>query len=376
MKLKDRILSDREINTSRQWDLDLARAVLIFCLALVHVAIECTSEEGLCYGIPYILDTVIGGPLGAPMFMFVMGVGMAYTHRSRASHHFERGVKMFLLAYALNICRFVIPYLVGYTITGDQEYYLEMLPYKLFGNDIFTFAGLAMMLMALFVRLKLSRPVMLLIATVMCALGTLLNGVDLGSPFANIFVGYIMGTEDAAGMVHSYFPLLNWMIFPVFGYSFAYVLKRVKNKDLFYLCTSLPALIIAVVYFILGIQNEVGMFGEGQNCYYHMIFPDVLASLCVTVAMIGVYYLILKFVPKKMLFVAWSMSENITAIYFVHWVLVSFVVNVWMYAARGTTLLSPGLVLALGTALEIASIIIAHFYTKWKGRYKVYEKAS
>ena len=376
MKLKDKIFSDSEINKSRQWELDLARAVLVFCLALVHVAIECTSDEGLCYGIPYILDTVIGGPLGAPMFMFVMGVGMAYTHRNRAAHYFERGVKMFLLAYVLNICRFVIPYLIGYTITGDQEYYMEGLAYKLFGNDIFTFAGLAMMLMALFVKLKLSRPVMLLIATVMCALGTLLNGVDLGSSLANIFVGYIMGTEDAAGMVHSYFPVLNWMIFPVFGYSFAYVLKRVKNKDLFYLFTSLPAMIIAVVYFILGIQNEVGMFGEGQNCYYHMIFPDVLASLCATVAMIGVYYLILKVVPKKMFFLAWSMSENITAIYFVHWVLVSFVVNVWMYAARGTTLLSPGLVLALGTALEIASIIIAHFYTKWKGRYKVYEKAS
>ena len=133
-------------------------------------------------------------------------------------------------------------------------------------------------------------------------------------------------------------------------------------------------MIIAIVYFIFGIQNEVGMFGEGQNCYYHMIFPDVLASLCATVAMIGVYFLILKIFPKKMFFVAWSMSENITAIYFVHWVLVSFVVNVWMYIVRGTTLLTPVQVLILGTVLEIVSIVIAHFYTKWKGRYKVYAK--
>ena len=77
-----------------------------------------------------------------------------------------------------------------------------------------------------------------------------------------------------------------------------------------------------------------------------------------------------------MFYIAWSMSENITAIYFVHWVLVSMVVNVWMYIVRGTTLLTPGQVLALGTAIEIVSIIIAHFYTKWRGRYKVYEKAS
>jgi uncharacterized membrane protein len=376
MKLKDKIFADSEINRSRQWELDLARAVLVFCLALVHVAIECTSDEGLCYGIPYILDTVIGGPFGAPMFMFVMGVGMAYTHRNNPQNHFMRGVKLFVLAYILNICRFVIPYMIGYTITGDQEYYLEMLPYKLFGNDIFTFAGLAMMLMALFIKLKLSHVAMLIIATVMCAFGTLLNGVDAGSPLGNIFLGYLIGTEDAAEMVHSYFPVLNWMLFPVFGYVFGNVLKRVKNKDLFYLLTSLPAMLIAIVYFTYGIRNEVGMFGEGQNCYYHMIFSDVLASLCITVAMVGVYYVILKIFPKKMFYIAWSMSENITAIYFVHWVLVSMVVNVWMYIVRGTTLLTPGQVLALGTAIEIVSIIIAHFYTKWRGRYKVYDKAS
>ena len=78
MKLKDRIFSKEEINTERQWELDLARAVIIFCLALIHCTIECTSDEGLTSGIPYLFDTVIGGPFSAPMYMFVMGVGMAY----------------------------------------------------------------------------------------------------------------------------------------------------------------------------------------------------------------------------------------------------------------------------------------------------------
>ena len=74
MKLKDKIFSNEPINTSRQWELDLARAVIIFCLALIHVTIECTTDEGLCSGIPYLFDTIIGGPFSAPMYMFVMGV--------------------------------------------------------------------------------------------------------------------------------------------------------------------------------------------------------------------------------------------------------------------------------------------------------------
>ena len=374
MKLKDKIFSRDEINTSRQWELDLARAVIIFCLALIHVTIECTTDEGLCSGIPYLFDTVIGGPFSAPMYMFVMGVGMCYTRRNTPKDHFLRGVKIFGVGYALNICRFLIPYSIGYAITGDYEVYIEQLLYKVLGNDILTFAGLAMMLMALFIKLKLSNIVMLIIATVMCGLGTFLNGVDVGSPIGNIFLGYIIGTEDAAGMVHSYFPIFNWLIFPIFGYAFGAVLKHVKDKKLFYLTFSLPAIIIAIVYFTLGIYFERGMFGEGQNCYYHMIFSDVLASLCLTVGMIGVYYFILKIFRGKMFYVAWSISENITPIYFIHWVLVSFVVNLFMYVIRGTTLLTPWQVVALGTVISIASIVIAHYYTKWIGRRRQHEK--
>ena len=376
MKLKDKIFSLDEVNTTRQWEIDLARAFIIFCLALIHVTIECTSDEGLCYGIPYLFDTIIGGPFSAPMYMFVMGVGMCYTRRNTPKEHFIRGAKIFAVGYALNICRFLIPYSIGYFITGDYAYYIEPLIYKVLCNDILTFAGLAMMLMALFIKLKLSNVVMLIIATVMCGFGTLLNGVDVRAPLGNIFLGYLIGTEDAAGMVLSDFPILNWMMFPVCGYIFGYWLKRVKDKKLFYLTFSLPAILIAIVYFTYGIYTEVGMFGEGQNCYYHMIFSDVLASLCLTVGMIGVYYFILKIFPKKIFYVAWSISENITPIYFIHWVLVSFVVNLFMYVIRGTTLLTPWHVVGLGTVISIAAIVIAHYFTIWTGRRKTHAKVS
>ena len=226
MKLKDKIFSREQVNLSRQWELDLARAVIIFCLAIIHVAIECTSDEGLCSGIPYLFDTIIGGPFSAPMYMFVMGVGMSYTKRNTPKDHFIRGVRIFAVGYVLNICRFLIPYTIGYWITGDYATYIEPLLYKVLCNDILTFAGLAMMIMALFVKLKLSNVAMLIIATVMCGFGTLFNGVDVQSPLGNIFLGYLIGTEDAAGLVLSDFPILNWMMFPICGYVFGAILKR------------------------------------------------------------------------------------------------------------------------------------------------------
>lgn len=374
MKLRDKIFSRDEINTSRQWELDLARAVIIVCLAIIHVTIECTSDEGLCSGIPYLFDTIIGGPFSAPMYMFVMGVGMCYTRKNTPMDHFIRGVKIFAVGYILNVCRFLIPYSIGYWITGDYATYVEPLLYKVLCNDILTFAGLAMMIMALFVKLKLPTGVMIAIATVMCGCGTLINGVDVQSPLGNIFLGYLIGTEDAAGLVLSDFPVLNWLMFPVCGYAFGALLKHVKNKKLFYLIFTMPAAAVAAVYFTLGIYFERGMFGEGQNCYYHMIFTDVLGSLCLTVGMIGIYYFVMKIIPKRVFYVAWSISENITPIYFTHWVLVSFVVNLLMYVVRGTTLLEPWQVLLLGTVIIIASIVIAHYFTKWINRRRNYVK--
>ena len=118
------------------------------------------------------------------------------------------------------------------------------------------------------------------------------------------------------------------------------------------------------------------MFGEGQNCYYHMVFSDVFASLFLTIGMLGVYYFIFKILPPRLFYIAWSISENITLIYFIHWVLVSVVVNLFMYIVRGTTLLTPWQVVALGTAISIASIVIAYCLTKLKERSRIYEKTS
>lgn len=371
-----KIFSDTEINCGRQYELDLARAVIIFCLALIHCTIECTSDEGLTGGIPYLFDTIIGGPFSAPMYMFVMGVGMVYTKNNTPIQHFKRGVKIFAAGYLLNICRFLIPYLMGYAITGEYDKYIEPLMYKVLGNDILTFAGLAMIILALFIKMKLSNITMFAIGTVMTVAGTFLNGVDVGAPLGNIFLGYLIGTEDAAGMVLSDFPILNWMLFPICGYIFGSVLKRVKDKKRFYLNVSLPAGIIAIIYFACGIYYEVGMFGEGQNCYYHMVFSDVFASLALTIGMIGIYYAISLILPKKLLGIARNISENITTVYCIHWVLISFTVNLFIYIVFGSQELAPWGVMLLGSAISIASIVIAYYFGLWKNRRRKYEKTS
>ncbi len=364
-KLRERVFYDEPLNTGRQHEFDLARAVVIFFLALIHVTIECSTDEMLTSGIPYLFDTVIGGPFSAPMYMFVMGVGMFYTKKSRPKDHFKRGLKLLILGYILNICRFLIPYSIGYAITGDFETYIEPLLTKMLGNDVLVFAGIAMMLMAGLIALKTPRWALLSIAVVFSGLGTVLNGIDVGNDVGNIFLGYLIGTENAACTIHSYFPLLNWFIFPVAGYLFASILVKVKDKKTFYLLFSPACLVITIVYFICGIVYTLGMFGEGQYCFYHMTIVDAFFSMTLTLGLIGLYYFISLVMSRKALSVMGDVSRNITYVYFIHWIFVSFIVNVVINICTGSTILSSVQIVVLGSWISMVSIVLSHYLRKF-----------
>lgn len=367
--MKKKIFSNDIVNSGRQKELDIAKAVMLFFLAFIHCIIACTPESQLAHGIPYLFDTIIGGPFSAPMYMFAMGMGMTYTIQHSPGDFFRRGIKIEIVGYALNVCRFLLPSLVGYWITRDYNQYITPLPYRFFGNDILQFAGLAMILMALFTKLRLSNWAMLLICLGMSVAGTLLKGMNVGNPLGNIFLGYLIGTEDAIGQVLSDFPLLNWMIIPVSGYVFGKNLLHVKNKTYFYAILSPIGFLITLVYFPIAIRNGLGMFGEGQNCYYHMSTLDSIICLALTVGLLGVYFVLARYIPEKVMAGIRDMSRNINVIYCVHWVILAICIYVILYIARGTQELPVPLTLALGLSISVASIFIAHFWSNgWKNK--------
>jgi len=365
-QLKRKFYAGEPVNSGRQTELDLAKSVVIFCMALVHCTIECTPEEGLAFGVPYLFDTIIGGPLSAPLFMFAMGVGMAYTRRSDTGERLRRGVGLIAANFALNIVRYLIPSLIGYALTGDHDQYLRPLWYRVFENDILLFAGLGMICIAMFFHLRLSNGVMLLISLGLSLLGTAFRGIDVGTPVGNILLGYLIGTEDAAGLVHAKFVFCNWLIIPVCGVLFGRRLRMVKDKGRFYQCLSVPCLLLAAAYFAAGIHYEFGMFGEGQNCYYHLITTDAAASLCAALGLLGVYHWLVRYLPQRVLVVAQDVSGNINAVYCIHWALIAMSVNVFLYVWRGTQELPIAAALLLGSMISAVSMWIAHLWKDWK----------
>ena len=73
MELINQIFAKENVNSGRQMEIDLAKVVFVLMVAAVHITIDCVPEEALSTGLPYVFDSVIGGPMIAPGLMFAMG---------------------------------------------------------------------------------------------------------------------------------------------------------------------------------------------------------------------------------------------------------------------------------------------------------------
>ena len=363
-QMTHKVFSKEICNTGRQIELDIGKALPILCLPFVHCIIECCTDDQLLSGIPYLFDSVIGGPLSAPLFLFCMGATIHYSRISSPGGLAKRGLKLIGFGFLLNICRFLIPFLIGYSVTGDAEKYLVPLPFWLFGNDVLMFAGVAFACLALMIKLRIPKWLMFVIALIFSVGGTCLRGTDLGGDVLNIIGGWFIGTVNAKDQIVSDFPLLNWMIIPTCGYIFGWLLRRVQNKKRFYLYISPAMLVVAAAGFIFGINGEIGMFGEGQNAYYHLYTHDAFLCIAATLGLLGVYYAISHILPKAILRFFSYISRNITKFYCIHWVYVRLITNVILYAATGSQYLPIWATMLISFGILLLTIFTLYAYPR------------
>ena len=95
-----------------------------------------------------IIDIFFAGPMGAPVFMFCMGIGLAITNHATPKQLSLRGVDLLYKGIILNIARYAIPYGIGWLITRDAALLATMYE-DFFCVDILQFAGLAFFCFAL-----------------------------------------------------------------------------------------------------------------------------------------------------------------------------------------------------------------------------------
>lgn len=353
------MFSREPVNTWRQPEIDLGKFVVMILLPFIHAFILCSTEPQLETGLPYIFDTVIGGPLAAPMFIFAMGVSLVFSRHSDFKTQALRGVNLFILGFIFNILRFIIPFLTGYAITGETERFISPLLYCLFRIDILQFSGLALILMA--IQRKFKTPLLLILLTGLAlSLTAAFTGpFDTNNLALNIILGFFLPVEDSQGLLLNEFTLFNWFIVVCAGYLFGTILSHLKNKNLFYAILFFPCLFFSIFYFYTGITGRRGMFGDGENCYYHISTIDAFAAIITSIGLISLYHFVSKIIPSRISIFVYKSSCALTSFYVIHWILLSWTVSVFLYIITGTTNCSSTVIISISSIISVISLILA-----------------
>ena len=336
------LFSKEEVNTGRQWAFDAAKTVAILFMVLVHTFIYVYGEENMDHGFQYRLNNIYGGMLAAPVFMFCMGAGVAYSRRTEARFMFGRGVKLLVVGYLLDGLRSLpqlFLWLGGY---GEDHYEVFLEEFNLF--DILQFAGVAFIFFSLLRWLKASPTAILLAGLALSVFGSYYREIDMGSTALNLLCYPFIGIH--AGYIWTSFPLANWFIFVAAGYWFARLVRRCNDLDRLYaIVVPLAGTVFAVGATYMA-THAYGMFTEANDDFFYYLTPlDSLICISGALSVASIGHFLMPHEPEVVQKEVRQISTDVTRIYLIHWIFVSYLVGGLVSGILDLTISQPVMLL-------------------------------
>lgn len=349
---KTQLFSKDEVNTGRQWSFDAAKAMAILFMVLVHSFIYIYGEENMDHGFQYCVNNIYGGVFAAPVFMFCMGVGVAYSRRNDSRTMFVRGLKLIVAGFLLNIVRCLPPLLLWKSGYGEE--YSEAFLEELCIFDILHFAGFAFILFALLRLLKASSLVILLVGLALSVFGSYVRFIDMGSTTLNLLCYPFVGVH--ADYIWSSFPLANWFIFVAAGYWFGIIIRHCTDLDRFYaILTPFTAffLITATTYMT---THTSGMFNDASDDYFYYQTPvDSIVCILATLTFVGIGHFFMPHEPHAVQHTIQVVSSDVTRIYLIHWVFISYMISGLFSGVLNLSISEPVMLLVAVAILDISA---------------------
>lgn len=305
------------VNNKRQINIDLAKVLAIIFMVIIHVLLEYFDD--FSSGFNYVADSILGGPLSAPVFMISMGVGLAYSKNHDPKIIFKRGLNVFIIGYLLNLLTSLD--VIYYNIVEGWSYE-EIITNVLYG-DILQFAGLALIFFSLLKRIKLNDLHILIVGLSLALITSFIPFIYSESyiltSLLGLFIPFIR--YDELFMV---FPLSVWFVFPSFGYWFANKLKNIVNLDRFYIIVGSISLGISLLAIGLESHYRVFMMGDFDELFYFMKFHDVLICIACCMALYALCHFIVRVLPNPVNNSIKTISNSLNITYIVHWIIVYY----------------------------------------------------
>ena len=325
------LFSDEKVNTGRQVELDIAKALSIIFMIFLHTLMVVKGfDHSLSPAYDYIFSNVLGRPCAAPVFMFCMGVGIVYSRRSLWNIMIKRGITLYILGLLVNIFEFFLPGFLCGTLFGKWNVFPMDGGLLLFCVDILAFAGSAFILLGILKKFNISNKWLIVIAVVMSLIGTFSRGTDFGSPILNLLFADFIGSTGGFGA----FPLFVWFIFPVAGYIWAQYFIRAKDKGQFFRFWPIYIIVAFIYFFITSHVLGSGVFSDDVHLYYFMTTLDAIFCIIYAHGNIGFCYWLVKYLPDKIIKAFSILSSNINTIYIAQWCFIPLGVIFLVYIFR------------------------------------------
>ena len=348
------------VNIGRQKELDWAKAFTIIVMVIIHTyeQLSVIDAEEIPTDLFRIILEFLAGPLGAPVFMFAMGVGIVYSKNNQPTKMTRRGLLLVRNGYLLNFFKGTVPVLIAMAIGVTAPITIVG---SLFNVSILQFAGMAFLTIALMKRRRVSLPVMFIIAIVLSIAGAMLAKIDMSSSWLQYFFGLFFMTNDITT-----FPLFLWLYYPLLGMAFANVLRRVTDKGSFYfriLLTGITGtILVSVIYIFAGIDIKT-MFMLSDRVFYAQTILHYIFTTFVIMIALPIYYgcsKYIRFAPIEKM-VAY-LGNNLPTIYIVQWIVIHYVQGIM--TTLGIPWFEKPMIIPAGLVIVVVSVSITALWRK------------
>jgi uncharacterized membrane protein len=239
-------------NGERVRGFDLARGLAVLFMIAVHVLWHWGAPDTWVSPIGTFIS-ILGGPTGAPVFMFLMGASLAFSSRQGFSSLAARGAWLVFLGYLLNLLRGTIPAIFGMSAGLVTQQQIEpFTPWFLFTTvDIHQMAGLSLIAIA---ALRLAfRPgwPWLVLAAGLALIAPVVRGLSFGTPLLDGPLTPVIGGAD-----NVYYAVVPWLVFPLAGAVFGRILVAAPDRTRIFRLGALLGLGLAAIGGILVVIQQ------------------------------------------------------------------------------------------------------------------------
>lgn len=310
------LLAMPPVNTGRQLNLDVARGLAVIFMVLVHVqeslGSEAAQETLMGRGVEF-----LGNIPSAPVFLFLLGAGMAYSRQASLQDQLKRGLALIAAGYALNLVRGSLPEIWRWLATSEPAFLHQALEQFLY-VDIFQAAGLSIVLIS-GLRHAFSRTLAALAFTI--ALLFALNRIFPSFTSTQILTDLFWGISPT-----SFFPAFPWVIYPMTGWIFGQHLIRTPRIHSFYAWIGVTnaLLLVALHSLYLNRFDTDHLMGLDDHAYYHHSLYSVSIFIPFILTWLSGLHFLLRVIPHVATRILSHLSRHVTEIFIIHWVFITW----------------------------------------------------